>query len=278
MEQGALESYLIEITAHVLGQMDSNGVPLIDNILDAAKQKGTGKWTSISALELGAPLSLIDEAVFARYLSTRKEERQHAQTAYSLSSVAFSGDLHSAVAHLHDALYASKIIAYAQGFMLLREAAQAYRWTLSYRDIALTWRGGCIIRSRFLNNIGEAFANHPQLRNLLLDDYFVRQVSGAEPGWRQALRLAIELGIPVPAMAAGLSFLIATGEAACPPISFKPSVITSAPTDTSESIAPGARCTTATGPVPVNRHQEKNNGGFSLSLRDFWCHRQPLPD
>jgi 6-phosphogluconate dehydrogenase len=204
--RGVLDSYLIQITADILRRKDRDGSPLIDKILDAAGQKGTGKWTASDALELGVPLTLISEAVFARFLSAMKDERMRASTLVGGPEARFIGDRDAYVAHIHDALYAAKVSSYAQGYMLMREAAGAYGWALRYGDIALIWRGGCIIRSKFLNNINQAFRREPELQNLLFDDYFREQVALAAPGWRKAVTLAVELGIPVPACSAALSF------------------------------------------------------------------------
>ncbi|MEE9357615.1 decarboxylating NADP(+)-dependent phosphogluconate dehydrogenase [Candidatus Vondammii sp. HM_W22] len=204
--QGVLDSYLIKITANILGMKDDNGAPLIDKILDTAGQKGTGKWAGISALDLGVPLTLIGEAVFARCLSSIKQERVQAETLYGRTDKLFIGNKKAAIQQIHDALYASKIISYAQGYMLMREAAEEYGWNLSYGDIALMWRGGCIIRSRFLGNIKTAFSNNPELKNLLLDDFFIQAIKAAEPGWRKATVLGIEQGIPLPAFSSALSF------------------------------------------------------------------------
>jgi len=204
--QGVLNSYLIEITADILSMMDSDGTPLVERILDSAKQKGTGKWTGISALELGVPLTLINEAVFARYLSARKEERMHAAQQIGGHSGDFQGEKAQAIQDLHNALYASKITSYAQGFMLMKEAAKSYGWKLNFGDIALTWRGGCIIRSRFLNNINDAYQQNPDLENLLLDDFFIQAIQGAEASWRRCIMLGIELGMPMPAFSSALAF------------------------------------------------------------------------
>jgi 6-phosphogluconate dehydrogenase len=204
--QGVLDSYLIEITANILGVRDDDGEPLVDKILDTASQKGTGKWTGISALDLGVPLTLIGEAVFARCLSSLKEERMQAEQQYDAPDKRFDGDRTEALQAIHDALYASKIISYAQGYMLMREAASEYSWNLNYGDIALMWRGGCIIRSRFLGNIKIAFSNNPELHNLLLDDFFIEAIKAAETGWRKATALGIELGIPLPAFSSALAF------------------------------------------------------------------------
>jgi 6-phosphogluconate dehydrogenase len=203
---GVLDSYLIEITANILGVRDEDGEPLVDKILDTASQKGTGKWTGISALDLGVPLTLIGEAVFARCLSALKEERLLAEQHYQPPAARFSGDRDATLRAIHDALYASKIISYAQGYMLMREAATEYGWNLSYGDIALMWRGGCIIRSRFLGNIKAAFTGKPDLHNLLLDAFFIDALKNAEAGWRKATALGIELGIPLPAFSSALAF------------------------------------------------------------------------
>jgi 6-phosphogluconate dehydrogenase len=204
--RGVLNSYLIEITADILSMMDTDGTPLLERILDSAQQKGTGRWTGISALELGVPLTLINEAVFARNLSARKEERIHAAQRIGGHSAGFNGERAQAIHDLHNALYAAKITSYAQGFMLMREAANSYGWKLNFGDIALIWRGGCIIRSRFLNNINDAYQQNPDLENLLLDDFFLQAIQGAEAGWRSSVMLGIELGIPMPAFSSALAF------------------------------------------------------------------------
>jgi len=205
-QQGVLDSYLIEITRDILKVKDSDGSPLVDKILDSAGQKGTGKWTGINALETGIPLTLIGEAVFARYLSALKQQRQQASTVLSGPAASFQGDAKTYINHIRDALYASKIISYAQGFMLMQQASQHYDWKLNYGNIALVWRGGCIIRSRFLGNIKHAFQQQPALDNLLLDNFFADAVKQAQPGWRKALQLAIELGIATPAFSSALAF------------------------------------------------------------------------
>ena len=204
--QGVLDSYLIEITANILGMQDQDGSPLLDKILDTAGQKGTGKWTGINAMEIGVPLSLITEAVFARFLSALKEERELASTQYTPLEHHFSSNPENAIKDIHDALYASKIISYAQGYMLMREAATVYGWELNYGDIALMWRGGCIIRSRFLRDIKKAFTKNPDLKNLLLDDFFIQAITAAESGLRKAIILGIELGIPLPTFSSALAF------------------------------------------------------------------------
>jgi 6-phosphogluconate dehydrogenase len=204
--QGVLDSYLIEITSNILGVKDNDGSPLVDKILDTAGQKGTGKWTGIDALDLGVPLTLISEAVFARCLSARKEERVKAAKIFQANKVTFKGDIKTAIAAIHDALYASKIISYAQGYLLMREAAKEYNWQLNYGDIALMWRGGCIIRSRFLGNIKQAFDKNSELDNLLLDDFFATEIKQAEAGWRKAVIIGVELGISTPSFSSALAF------------------------------------------------------------------------
>ena len=201
-----LNSYLIEITADIMGFKDDDGLLLLDKILDTAGQKGTGKWTGINALELGIPLTLIGESVFARCLSALKEERTKAARLLTKQQAVFSGDREAMILAIKDALYASKIISYAQGFMLMREAAHEYGWNLNYGDIALMWRGGCIIRSQFLDDIKQAYLNNPDLENLLLDEFFINAMQKAEPGWRKAVIQGIELGIPTPAFSSALAF------------------------------------------------------------------------
>ncbi len=204
--KGVLDSYLIEITAGILGFKDDDGKPLVGRILDTAGQKGTGKWTGISALELGIPLTLIGEAVFCRCLSAMKEERVKAAGLLTGPELAFNGDLDKTVADVHDALYSAKIISYAQGYMLMREAAAEHNWNLNFGAIALMWRGGCIIRSAFLDNIKQAFDQNPNLENLLLDGFFQKAVQQGQEGWRRIVVAATELGIPVPAISSGLNF------------------------------------------------------------------------
>ncbi|WP_456414609.1 decarboxylating NADP(+)-dependent phosphogluconate dehydrogenase [Thiolapillus sp.] len=204
--QGVLNSYLVEITADILAYKDKDGQPLLDKILDSAGQKGTGKWAGINALELGVPLTLIGEAVFARCLSAFKEQRQQAQEVLGLPRARVQENAEDIVDAIEQALYASKIISYAQGYMLMSEAAQAYGWNLHYGDIALVWRGGCIIRSRFLDNIKQAYVQDPGLDNLLLDEFFARALRNAESAWRKTCVLGVQQGIPLPAMTAALSF------------------------------------------------------------------------
>ncbi len=204
--RGVLDSYLIEITAEILKVKDADGEPLIDKILDTAGQKGTGKWTGINAMELGIPLTLIGEAVFARCLSAMKEERVRAAAMLPGEGAPFTGERADYLAHIHDALYAAKICSYAQGYMLMREAAKEYGWWLNFGDIALMWRGGCIIRSRFLNDIKAAFDRDPKLENLLQDGFFRDEIARTLPGWRKAAALSIELGIPAPAITSAMAF------------------------------------------------------------------------
>ncbi len=203
---GVLDSYLIEISANILGFKDDDGGPLVERILDTAGQKGTGKWTGINALEQGVPLTLIAEAVFARCLSAMKDERGLAAKVLVGPDKKFDGVVNEYVDFLHDALYAAKIISYAQGYMLMRQAASEYGWNLHYGNIALMWRGGCIIRSAFLGNIKQAFDKNAQLSNLLLDDFFKVAIQSAQVGWRKIVAKAAELGIPLPAISSALSY------------------------------------------------------------------------
>ncbi len=203
---GKLDSYLIEITRDILGYQDENGEYVIDKILDTAGQKGTGKWTSVSALEMGIPLTLISEAVLARFLSALKDARTVAAQVLNGPATELSGDKQAFIQDIHDALYASKIMSYTQGYMLMQAAAEEYDWNLNYGGIALMWRGGCIIRSAFLGKIKEAFDKDAELSNLLLDDYFKVEVDAAQAGWRRVIAKAVEAGIPVPAMSSALAF------------------------------------------------------------------------
>jgi 6-phosphogluconate dehydrogenase len=205
-QEGVLDSYLIEITRDILRVKDDDGEPLLDKILDSAGQKGTGKWTGINALDNGIPLTLIGEAVFARFLSALKQQRATASEMLPGPTGKYDGDRQQAVQHIHDALYASKIISYAQGFMLMRQASEDYDWSLDYGNIAMVWRGGCIIRSRFLGNINQAFKANASLDNLLLDGFFKDAITNAQTGWRKAIQLAVELGIPTPAFSSALAF------------------------------------------------------------------------
>jgi 6-phosphogluconate dehydrogenase len=204
--KGELDSYLIEITRDILGYKDENGQYVVDNILDTAGQKGTGKWTSVSSLDLGMPLTLIGEAVYARCLSAMKDERTAASKILSGPKFQFSGDKKAFVEDIRQALLASKIVSYAQGFMLLREAAKEYHWNLAYGSIAMVWREGCIIRSAFLGKIKAAFDSNPSLTNLLLDDYFKEVIQRCQGSWRHAVSEAVIAGVPVPAFTTALSF------------------------------------------------------------------------
>jgi 6-phosphogluconate dehydrogenase len=204
--QGELDSYLIEITRDILGYKNEEGQHVLDLILDTAGQKGTGKWTAVAALDQGQPLTLIGEAVFARCLSALKDERVVASKALTGYTGAFKGDKAALVNDLRQALYASKIVSYAQGYQLMRSAAAEYGWNLNYGGIALMWRGGCIIRSVFLGKIKEAFDTNPELDNLLLDPFFAEAVTNAQPAWRRVITTAVELGIPVPALSTALAF------------------------------------------------------------------------
>src|SRR5258708_3747599 len=190
--RGELDSFLIEITAEIFTKLDADGAPMIDKILDTAGQKGTGKWTGISALELGTPVTLIGEAVFARRLSAMKEDRVTASKILAGPKVAAARDRKEFVENVRRALYCSKIISYAQGYMLLREAAKNQNWNLNFGRIALMWRGGCIIRSRFLGKIKEAFDKNPKLSNLLLDDFFAKLLNDYHASWRRALIQCIQ--------------------------------------------------------------------------------------
>ncbi len=204
--KGDLDSYLIEITRDALAFKDTDGAPLLDKILDTAGQKGTGKWTVMSSQELGVPITLMAEAVYARCVSALKDERVAASKKLRGPKPKISGDRARLVEDIRCALYASKIISYAQGYMLLKAAGKEYRWSLNYGGIALMWRGGCIIRSRFLGNIKDAYDKHPRLANLLLDTYFKRAVAKSQRGWRNVVAKAAKAGIPVPAFSTALSF------------------------------------------------------------------------
>jgi 6-phosphogluconate dehydrogenase len=204
--EGKLDSYLIEITRDIMAFKDEDGNPLVDKIMDSAGQKGTGKWTVMSSLDMGIPLTLIGEAVFARFLSALRDERVAASTVLSGPTSRFDGDRQAFINDLREALYASKICSYTQGYMLFRAAAQEYGWNLNYGGIALMWREGCIIRSVFLGKIKEAFDRKPDLSNLLLDPYFKEQVEAAQSAWRRVVARAVELGVPVPAMSSALAF------------------------------------------------------------------------
>jgi 6-phosphogluconate dehydrogenase len=201
--RGKLDSYLIEITAEILAFEDEDGQPLVNKILDVAGQKGTGKWTSVDALELGVPLTLITEAVYARFLSSLKDQRERVLRGPVTAAPAPVGDF---VGQLEDALYAAKIISYAQGYLQLRAAADEFGWNLNYGGVAQMWRGGCIIRSRFLGDIKAAYDTNPALESLLLAPFFAGELAGAQAGWRAVVAQAALAGVAAPATSAALSF------------------------------------------------------------------------
>ena len=204
--KGELDSYLIEITRDILAFKDADGAPLVDKILDTAGQKGTGKWTSVASLDLGIPLTMISEAVYGRCLSATKEDRVVASKILQGPKPKFTGDKKAFLNDLAQALYASKIVSYTQGYVLLKAAAEEYHWKLNYGGIALLWRGGCIIRSKFLGRIKEAFDKNPGLSNLLLDPFFKETIDRSQDAWRRVLSTAILNGIWVPAMATALNY------------------------------------------------------------------------
>lgn len=204
--EGKLNSYLIEITRDILAFKDEDGNPLVEKILDKAGQKGTGKWTVDAALDLGIPLTLIGESVFSRCLSAQKDLRVKASKEISGTKPNFKGDKQQFVNDLEEAIYASKIISYAQGYDLMMQAAKDYHWNLNYGGIALMWRGGCIIRSVFLGDIKKAFDQNPKLENLLLDPFFKQAVQSAQGSWRRVCATALQNGIPVPAMTSALCY------------------------------------------------------------------------
>ena len=205
--EGELDSYLISITADIMGKKDEEtGKPMVDVILDTAGQKGTGRWTSMEALKLGVPAPTVVEAVLARAMSAIKEERVAASDILHGPTAKFSGQRDDFVEMVRQALYASKICSYAQGFQLIREAAKEYNWNLKYGEIALMWREGCIIRAQFLGNIKEAYDKNPKLQNLLLDDYFRNAIENSQHAWRKVVATAIEWGIPVPAFSSALAY------------------------------------------------------------------------
>jgi 6-phosphogluconate dehydrogenase len=202
-----LDSYLIEITAQIFQFKEADGSYLLDKILDAAGQKGTGKWTVLSGLDHGAPVTLIAEAVFARLISSLKEERVMASSVLTGPTDAkFSGDMRQAIEDIRQALYASKIISYAQGYMLMRQVSEQFKWKLNFGGIALMWRGGCIIRSRFLGDIKAAFDRNPNLTNLALDPFFANALKKAQDGWRRTISLAATIGVPTPTFSNALAF------------------------------------------------------------------------
>lgn len=204
--KGELDSYLIEITRDILAVKDEDGEPLVEKILDTAGQKGTGKWTGIAALDLGAPLTLIGEAVFSRVLSSQKDLRVKASKVLSGPVPQIEKDKKQLIDDLKDALFGARLVSYAQGYNLMSEAAKEYKWDLNYGGIALMWRGGCIIRSAFLGDIKKAFDKNPALENLLLDDFFKQKIEALQAGWRRIIVKAVINGIPVPALASALNY------------------------------------------------------------------------
>ena len=204
--KGELDSYLIEITRDILAFKDTDGAPLVDKILDTAGQKGTGKWTSVSSLDLGIPLTLISEAVFGRCLSAMKDERVEASKILRGPKPKFTGDRKAFLKDLEQALFASKIVSYTQGYVMLKAAAEEFRWNLNYGGIALLWRGGCIIRSVFLGRIKEAFDRNPRLSNLLLDPFFKETIERSQDAWRRVVSTSVLNGIWIPAMATALNY------------------------------------------------------------------------
>ncbi|XP_003745430.1 6-phosphogluconate dehydrogenase, decarboxylating isoform X2 [Galendromus occidentalis] len=205
--KGELDSFLIEITAKILKYKDTDGLPLVEKIRDTAGQKGTGKWTAIAGLDKGIPVTLIAESVFARCLSSLKSDRlEAAKLLRGPADARYHGDKAQFIEHIRQALYASKIVSYAQGFMLFREAAKVYGWSLNYGGIALMWRGGCIIRSRFLGDIKNAFDKNPGLTNLLLDEFFTEAIHRCQSSWRTVVATAVQLGVPTPCFSTALAF------------------------------------------------------------------------
>ena len=204
--KGELDSYLVEITRDILGKKDEDGSPLVDKILDTAGQKGTGKWTVISSQDMGIPITLIAEAVYSRCVSAMKDQRVAASKVFKPHRTQFAGPRQMWIDAIRHALYASKIISYTQGYMLMRAAAKQYGWNLNYGGIALMWRGGCIIRSAFLGDIKNAFDKKPKLENLLLDPFFKKAIKGCTRGWRKVVSTAVKKGIPVPAFSTALAF------------------------------------------------------------------------
>ena len=254
--EGDLDSFLIEITTDILQQRDPTDPSkfFVDVVLDTAGQKGTGKWTSISALDMGIPANAMAEAVFARCLSAIKDERVEASKVLEGPSEKVDfGDKAEFIENIREALYCSKICAYAQGFQLMREAQNEFDWTLDFGQIAGMFRGGCIIRARFLQKITDAYDTDPKLANLLLNDYFHDAVHAGQAAWRKVVSLAVLNGVPVPAFASRWPTSTATARRRCRRTSSRPSATTSAPTPTSASTDPAARSSTSTGPRPTGR-------------------------
>ncbi|SDJ17082.1 NADP-dependent phosphogluconate dehydrogenase [Salimicrobium halophilum] len=205
--EGELDSYLMEITADIFTKKDDDtGKPMVDVILDSAGQKGTGKWTSKNALDLGVPLPLITESVFARFISSLKEERVEASKVFSGPEISYDGDRKELIEAIRKALYMSKIASYAQGFAQMRQASEEYGWDLNYGDIAMIWRGGCIIRARFLQKIKEAYDREPELNNLLLDEYFKGIVEDYQGALREVVSVAVKNGIAVPTLQSAIAY------------------------------------------------------------------------
>lgn len=204
--KGDLDSYLIEITRDILSHKDTDGQPLVEKILDAAGQKGTGKWTVIASMDIPSPLTMIGEAVYGRTLSALKEERVEASKVLQGPKPKFEGDKTKFVEDLSKALYAAKIVSYAQGYVLMRNAAKEFNWNLNYGGIALMWRGGCIIRSVFLGKIKEAFDKNPKLTNLLLDPFFKEKIESSQESWRRVISTAVLNGIWTPALSTALNY------------------------------------------------------------------------
>lgn len=204
--KGLLDSYLIQITSEILKFKDEDKLPLIDKILDTAGQKGTGKWTVISASDLGQPASVIAEALFARFISSLKEDRLEASKLFNSNQIKLDLNNEEIINKIEKALYLSKIVSYAQGFMLMRSAAHEYKWQLNYSAIAQMWTGGCIIRSKFLKDIKYAFTNNPSLKNILNEDFFRNAINNYQADWREIIVLGIKNGIPLPAFSSALSF------------------------------------------------------------------------
>ncbi len=205
-DRGPLDSYLVEITTNILAALDADGSPLVERILDRAGQKGTGKWAVISSVELGQPLTLTAEAVYARVVSALIDDRAAMSARHEGPSQRLTDSRDEVLSDLHDAVYASKIISYAQGFMIMRAAAEEHGWEIDFSSIASMWRGGCIIRSRFLGDLMEVFRAEPDLPNIMLSDFFVAELAKAQTGWRRTVARAIAAGIPIPAYSSALAF------------------------------------------------------------------------
>jgi 6-phosphogluconate dehydrogenase len=204
--EGDLDSYLIEITRDILAKKDEQDKYVVDQILDTAGQKGTGKWTVMSAADMGIPLTMVAEAVFARCLSAAKEERMAASKLFNGPQIKWTGDKQAFINAIRDSVFATKLMSYTQGYLLMREAAKTFNWSLNYGGIALMWRGGCIIRSKFLGKIKEAFDKNPNLQNLLFDPYFKEKINQCQKGWREVVSSSVLHGIPLPGISAALAY------------------------------------------------------------------------